>query len=413
MAQETRQIRMRTAFQKVISLFQFRKFKLETDEGCIKLTRKQLNKRFLNAATEGRTKEIRKMLKIGANVKARDKDGFTSLMHALWCMHIDTCRLLIRNGADVNETDKKGEMTTLMHAANNGYKKICIFLIEMGADPNAKSRNGFTALMLAAKGGYIATCALLLKNGADINAINYAGDTALKLAKSNNKFKTETFLWLFIHPEFAGLGRKELQIRRKRLNDDFLSAAARGDNAEVTRLLDAGADIDAKNGIGGTALIHAICVPYAGILSDSQADKIIAKLLIERGANVNATDDKGLTALYYAAATRPSFNLDPLYYAAGNFTFLNSSGIYESVSIYALLIKHGANEKIWLPKGFNENLPFAFPKIRPGEMLNIRNIAYLRYNMEKEARKLKGGLRSGLRPPFFNSRAEPYDGSQE
>lgn len=64
-------------------------------------------------------------------------------------------------------------------------------------------------------------------------------------------------------------------------------AARHGLLAEVTRLLDAGTDVDARDESLVTPLMLAC---YAGRTS-------VAKLLVERGANVNATDAKGWTPL--------------------------------------------------------------------------------------------------------------------
>jgi hypothetical protein len=70
-------------------------------------------------------------------------------------------------------------------------------------------------------------------------------------------------------------------------------AASKGNMAALTALLDSGADTNARDIYGGTALMAA-----AGGRSDDHYQ--VVGLLIERGAEVNATDPEGLAALHEA-----------------------------------------------------------------------------------------------------------------
>jgi hypothetical protein len=56
--------------------------------------------------------------------------------------------VLIDNGADVNAKDNDG-WTALMYAAFSGYTETAEVLIDNGADVNAKDNDGLTALMIA------------------------------------------------------------------------------------------------------------------------------------------------------------------------------------------------------------------------------------------------------------------------
>ena len=72
----------------------------------------------------------------------------------------------------------------------------------------------------------------------------------------------------------------------------LLDAAARGDAAAVAALLSSGADVDARDGRGRTALLLA-----------THADHVeAARLLIETGADVNAKDDIHDSPYLYAGA---------------------------------------------------------------------------------------------------------------
>lgn len=76
------------------------------------------------------------------------------------------------------------------------------------------------------------------------------------------------------------------------INEDLFKAVKKGNIARVAELINKGADINAKDNDGKTALIYA-------------ADKghtEIATLLIDKGANVNAKSNGGKTALMLARA---------------------------------------------------------------------------------------------------------------
>jgi ankyrin repeat protein len=57
-------------------------------------------------------------------------------------------KLLIANGADVNQKNVRGA-TALMAAAIDGIPSVVRYLLEQGADVNAKDQDGTTALMCA------------------------------------------------------------------------------------------------------------------------------------------------------------------------------------------------------------------------------------------------------------------------
>lgn len=52
---------------------------------------------------------------------------------------------LINAGADVNARDDNG-WTALVHAASRGQTKVVSLLLKAGADPNIRTRDGRTAL---------------------------------------------------------------------------------------------------------------------------------------------------------------------------------------------------------------------------------------------------------------------------
>ena len=125
------------------------------------------------------------------------------------------------------------------------------------------------------------------------------------------------------------------------VNNELLSAASSGDTAAATRLLGEGADVDAKNNQGDTALLLAV-----------KSGKIdTARLLIEKGANLEAKNNVGETALI-AACTSGHAEIAQLLVEKGaatdagddgGATPLMYAGLGGNKAIIDLLLLKGAN----------------------------------------------------------------------
>jgi ankyrin repeat protein len=102
---------------------------------------KGLNRQLINAVKEGNLKKVIDLLENGADVNAKNNDGYTALMTASREGHKEIVELLIKNGADVNVKNNDGG-TALMYASSKGHKEIVELLIKNGADVNAKNNNG-------------------------------------------------------------------------------------------------------------------------------------------------------------------------------------------------------------------------------------------------------------------------------
>lgn len=81
------------------------------------------------------------------------------------------CEFLIKEGANVNAKDSKGN-NPLHIAAMNGSEKMCKLLIDAGIDINAQDNFGNTALFNAGLNGKIKNVKLLLVNGASYDITN-------------------------------------------------------------------------------------------------------------------------------------------------------------------------------------------------------------------------------------------------
>ncbi len=113
-----------------------------------KPSKEELNAQLIEAAEAGNIKNVKKLLKQGAEVDARDNYGWTALMRAAMWGHLDVVKFLAELGADVNARDKLG-WTALMRAAMWGHLDVAKFLVDNGADLSAMNNEGKTAATIA------------------------------------------------------------------------------------------------------------------------------------------------------------------------------------------------------------------------------------------------------------------------
>src|SRR5579885_1046487 len=195
-------------------------------------------------------------------------------------------------GLDVNRRDRRGA-TLLMHAAAFGSPEAMKLLLDAGADVNAKSQLEATALIWGAADP--AKVRLLVDRGADVNARSKLGRTPLMSAAAIAG-ASETVRLLLAKGA-------DPQAKDTHGNSALLTAADAGDPETVRLLLEKGLDANSADEGGNTALMSA-----AG-----NCDLEAVKLLLAKGADVNAANRFGgkvkngpialtkLTALHLAA----------------------------------------------------------------------------------------------------------------
>ena len=104
-----------------------------------------------DAARRGDVTDVRRQLRLGAQVNERDYQGLTALHWAAAAGHVAVARALIEAGADVDAPSPEG-VTPLHVAAHMGHREVADLLIARGADANARDHQGRTAADWAARG---------------------------------------------------------------------------------------------------------------------------------------------------------------------------------------------------------------------------------------------------------------------
>jgi ankyrin repeat protein len=270
---------------------------------------------LLDAVRAGDKDRVQQLLRQGADVNARTEDGTTALMHATAVGDIRLVRMLLEHKADVNARNKAGATallwavgdrdkvralldrgaevnagadsgrTPLMIAVGSrGAADVVKLLIEKGADVHYSQR-GYTVLMAAVEGDDRSVVRLLLAKGADVKARNRAGYTALHAAAlAGDRAIAEDLL-----AHGADVNASDTLQGRTPL----LWAAAGGWTDLVKLLLDHGADIKARESFTGTTALICAAASERGELA-------LVNLLLEKGADRDATDQHGASAVEWA-----------------------------------------------------------------------------------------------------------------
>lgn len=211
-----------------------------------------------------------------------DGEGFAQLHRAVSGGRLDDVKALVKAGANVNVRQGTFKGTPLQYAATQGHAEVVKFLIESQATLDAADTFGRTPLMWAADKGHTDVVRLLVNHGADQKAKTNTGWTALRYALQSGNADVVNLL--------------KGQVKIDDLDNDGFSdlhrAASGGQADRVRLLLDAGADVNVRQGtFKGTPLQYAASEGHAEVV----------KLLLKTDAAVDATDSVGRTPLMWAA----------------------------------------------------------------------------------------------------------------
>jgi ankyrin repeat protein len=310
---------------------------------------------LMTAAHSGNADVVRVLVAHGADVNEQEPSrGETALMWAASENHPEAIKVLIEQGADPNARSTvltfpkdrfglegvvtvlpRGGWTVLMYAARQGSLEAARELAEAATTVKAgldiTDPDGTTAMVLAIINGHYDIAALLAEKGADPNLADSTGMAALYAAadmrtlgeiygrparKSTSKVSALDLIPILLrHGADPNAALKSSTLYRAHTPGEtalgegttpFLRAARNGDVATMRVLLEGGADPALKQKNGTTALMLSSGVGRGqGVFAKdfaTEAELLEAvKFLVEHGADVNAANDAGQTALHIAA----------------------------------------------------------------------------------------------------------------
>lgn len=155
------------------------------------------------AATDNNADLVRLLLKVGADVDAKDVNGFTALTHAIihgntaialqligakanvnseaaygvtplqsacHAKNLSLVESLVKNGAHINHRDNLRGWAPLHYASYGKCNKIVDFLCKNHADLDVSCNEGGTPLLLSVYCGNVGACEILINSGASLEA---------------------------------------------------------------------------------------------------------------------------------------------------------------------------------------------------------------------------------------------------
>ncbi|CAG9984329.1 unnamed protein product [Clonostachys byssicola] len=244
---------------------------------------KIIQQHVMLAASRGRAKVVARLLEVpGINVNDRDH-GCTALHAACSCGDPETMGCLLKAGADPNNLFDNNDGRNVLHMLpRSSYEIFDIFplLVQAGIDIHGRDSYGRTPLHATIESPVLTR--LLLQAGADANAADNDGATPLHCVHNIES------MCLLVEEGHADINAA------RRDGGTPLHALLVNCRSEMTaRFLEYGPDCTIVDGYGN-GMLHTVLTAY-------RVDKDIVESLLKRGVDPNLKNDGGLTPMLSAA----------------------------------------------------------------------------------------------------------------
>ena len=245
------------------------------------------DKKMISSARVGDELALELLLKCPRDPNVIDQRGFTPLHHSAMSGRLESVRLLLEAGAEleagntsIDATAVHG-MVALHFAALRGHLDVVRVLVEAGAEKDQPAAGGgLTPIELAASQGHLDIVRFLVEAGAKIEPVTKHGLAPLHIATQKEHLDIVTFL----------LGsRANVDQPARDGAGTPLQIAVRQGHVEIARLLlESGANKDQP-------VMEHLATPLH--LAAEKGHLKVVQLLIESGAKCDLTTKDGRTAL--------------------------------------------------------------------------------------------------------------------
>ena len=263
------------------------------------------NSPLMYAAALGSLDSVRLLLDAGADPNAANDFAATPLM---WCAgDAAKVRLLLSKGADAGARSRLGRTPLLIAVSYDGATEAARLLMEHGADVNARDKGGSSVLAQAAASNNLEVARMLIARGARVNNVDEGGYTPLLIAAGNGDRNAAMVRLLLDQGAQVNVksGDTAEIVKNGPIQIGHITplheAAGQGNHETVEALLNAGADVNAKDVRGATPLVLAVATDHAN-------PKVAALLLAKGAAREPALD---WARRYQDPAILPLFGLSP------------------------------------------------------------------------------------------------------
>lgn len=312
----------------------------------LNITCKQGKSALHIAAEQGHRKIIKLLLHQRINSRTANRQGDTALQLAVGTTHDEaTVPLLIKSRFDMDVQNTSTGNTALHLAVQLKRPRILSFLLEKGANVNILNRDGITPLQLACKIDNCEAISSFLERGAKLETRSSRGDTALHIAATEGNWVAFDLLITGGADINAWDSEAESLLHRQARSGSSVSVAA--------HLLEKGANIEASNSQGYTPLQTAAI----------SGNKALFLFLVEDGANFDVHTARGETLLHitpplnqgcldimnvllklnFNANAITSNGLTPIHYLILNQMGSSDPSSDKAIPCLSLLLSHGAD----------------------------------------------------------------------
>lgn len=277
---------------------------------------------LIRAAERGHGMVVGRLLQAGIDRNHVNRIGYQAIHEAVWLgenntEYVDTLRVLIAGGVELNEPSVNEGLTPLEMARSKQYPDSEAVL-ESALDPGPVARPD-AALLQAVERGDADQVAHALRAGADIETTNDLEQTPLLLAVTEDRVDVARLLvamgadpdavdhqqdtpWLVTGVtgsvsmlEALLPAKPDLTLVNRYGGTSVIPASERGHVAYVRRVLKTDIDVNHVNRLGWTALLEAVILGDGG-----KEHQDIVRLLLAAGADPTIPDGDGVTALKHA-----------------------------------------------------------------------------------------------------------------